>query len=77
MPVSYTHLWNRYFDGTLEDIPDEYRVTGSGEELEPPSTITVLVVERQPVHLAFFVADNGDRLFKGIDRLNVPANLML
>ena len=34
-------------------------------------------VERQPVHLAFFVADNGDRLFKGIDRLNVPANLML
>ena len=23
--------WNRYFDGTLEDIPDEYRVTGSGE----------------------------------------------
>ena len=37
--------WNRYFDGTLEDIPDEYRVTGSGEELEQPSTITVLVVE--------------------------------
>ena len=37
--------WNRYFDGTLEDIPDEYRVTGSGEELEPPSTIAVLVVE--------------------------------
>ena len=37
--------WNRYFDGMLEDIPDEYRVTGSGEELEPPSTITVLVVE--------------------------------
>ena len=34
-------------------------------------------VERQPVHLAFFVADNGDRLFKGINRLNVPANLML
>ena len=31
--------------GTLEDIPDEYRVTGSGEELEQPSTITVLVVE--------------------------------
>ena len=37
--------WNRYFDGTFEDIPDEYRVTGSGEELEQPSTITVLVVE--------------------------------
>lgn len=37
--------WNRYFDGTLEDIPDEYRVTGSGEELEQPTTMTVLVVE--------------------------------
>ena len=23
--------WNRYFDGMLEDIPDEYLVTGSGE----------------------------------------------
>ena len=34
-------------------------------------------VERQTVHLAFFIADNGNRLFKGIDRLNVPANLML
>ena len=37
--------WNRYFDGSLEDIPDEYRVTGSGEELEQPTTMTVLVVE--------------------------------
>lgn len=37
--------WNRYFDGTLDDIPDEYRVTGSSEDLEQPSTLTVLVVE--------------------------------
>ncbi len=37
--------WNRYFDGSLEDIPDEYRVTGSGAELEQPTTMTVLVVE--------------------------------
>ena len=23
--------WDRQFDGSLEDIPDEYRITGSGE----------------------------------------------
>ena len=34
-----------YFDGTLDDIPDEYRVTGSGEAVERDSRITVLVVE--------------------------------
>lgn len=34
-----------YFDGTLDDIPDEYRVTGSGEAAERDSRITVLVVE--------------------------------
>lgn len=37
--------WNHYFDGTREDIPDEYRITGSGEEQEHDSTITVLIVE--------------------------------
>ena len=37
--------WNHYFDGTREDIPDEYRITGSGNEPEHDSTITVLVVE--------------------------------
>ena len=37
--------WNHYFDGTREDIPDEYRITGSGSEPENDSTITVLVVE--------------------------------
>ena len=37
--------WNHYFDGTREDIPDEYRITGSGEEPEHDSTITVLIVE--------------------------------
>ena len=45
--------WNRYFDGTLEDIPDEYRVTGSGEELEPPSTITVLAVSYTHLDYSF------------------------
>ena len=37
--------WNHYFDGTREDIPDEYRITGSGNEPEHDSTITVLAVE--------------------------------
>ena len=37
--------WNRYYDGSREDIPDEYRITGSGNEPERDSTITVLVVE--------------------------------
>ena len=37
--------WNHYFDGTQEDIPDEYRITDSGEEQEHDSTITVLIVE--------------------------------
>ncbi len=34
-------------------------------------------VERQAVQLAFFIADNGNRLRKGIDGLNTPANFML
>ena len=42
--------WNRYFDGTLEDIPDEYRVTGSGEELEPVSYTHLDVYKRQMLH---------------------------
>lgn len=37
--------WDRVFDGSREDIPDEYRITGSGSEPERDSTITVLVVE--------------------------------
>ena len=37
--------WNRFFDGTLDDIPDEYRVTGGGEELEDNGKIVVVVVE--------------------------------
>lgn len=39
--------WNRYFDGSIDDIPDEYRVTGSGEEVERDDTIIALVVEPQ------------------------------
>ena len=37
--------WDRVFDGSREDIPDEYRISGSGSESERDSTITVLVVE--------------------------------
>ena len=37
--------WNRFYDGTLDDIPDEYRVTGGGEELDDPGKILVVVVE--------------------------------
>jgi len=37
--------WNRYYDGSREDISDEYRITVSGSEPERDSTITVLVVE--------------------------------
>ena len=37
--------WDRYFDGSLDDIPNEYRITGSGSEPERDSTITILVVE--------------------------------
>ncbi len=36
--------WDRYYDGSLEDIPDEYRLSG-GEEPEKEKTITALVVE--------------------------------
>ena len=37
--------WDRQFDGQIDDIPDEYRITGSGEAAERDSTIAVLVVE--------------------------------
>ena len=37
--------WDRQFNGELDDIPDEYRITGSGEDAERDSTIAVLVVE--------------------------------
>ena len=37
--------WDRQFDGELDDIPDEYRITGSGETAERDSTIAVLIVE--------------------------------
>lgn len=37
--------WDRQFDGTLDDIPDEYRITGSGSAPERDEKITVLVVE--------------------------------
>lgn len=31
--------WDRQFNGELDDIPDEYRITGSGEAAERDSTI--------------------------------------
>lgn len=37
--------WNIQFDGSHDDIPDEYRITGSGEAEERSSTISVLMVE--------------------------------
>ena len=37
--------WDRQFNGELDDIPDEYRITGSGEAVERDSTIAVLIVE--------------------------------
>lgn len=37
--------WTREFDGTLEDIPDEYRITGGGEEAVKEGKIIAVVVE--------------------------------
>ena len=37
--------WDRQFNGEIDDIPDEYRITGSGEAAERDSTIAVLIVE--------------------------------
>lgn len=37
--------WDRQFDGSLDDIPDEYRISGGGSEMEHDSRISVLVVE--------------------------------
>ncbi len=36
--------WDRQFDGSLDDIPDEYRLSGGGNEPER-ETISVLIVE--------------------------------
>ncbi len=37
--------WTTYFDGSLDDIPDEYRITGGGDAEELDENISVLVVE--------------------------------
>lgn len=37
--------WDRQFDGSLDDIPDEYRISGSADSQEQDSRITVVVVE--------------------------------
>ena len=37
--------WTRYFDGSLDDIPDEYRITGSSEALEKDEKLLAVVVE--------------------------------
>ena len=37
--------WSNYFDGSRDDIPDEYKITGSGEEPDRDDTLIVLVVE--------------------------------
>lgn len=41
--------WDRQFDGSLDDIPDEYRITGSAESQEQDSRITVAVVEEENI----------------------------
>ena len=35
--------WDRVFDGSRDDIPDEYRITGSGSEPERDSTIDGII----------------------------------
>ena len=37
--------WTRMFDGNLDDIPDEYRLTGGGEEPMKDGNILAVVVE--------------------------------
>lgn len=37
--------WTRMFDGSLDDIPDEYRLTGDGEEPMKDGNILAVVVE--------------------------------
>ena len=37
--------WTRMFDGSLDDIPDEYRLTGGGEEPMKDGNILAVVVE--------------------------------
>ena len=51
--------WDRQFNGGLDDIPDEYRITGSEEAAERDSTIAVLVVEpgKEPYVKAHFYSN--------------------
>lgn len=51
--------WDRQFDGSLDDIPDEYQITGSAESQEQDSRITVVVVEPEK---APRIADVGSDL---------------
>ena len=37
--------WNRMYDGSREDIPDEYRITGGGEAAEKEEKILAVVIE--------------------------------
>ena len=37
--------WTRMFDGSLDDIPDEYRLTGGGEEPMKDGNILAVVIE--------------------------------
>lgn len=37
--------WNRMYDGSREDIPDEYCITGGGEETEKEEKILAVVIE--------------------------------
>ena len=51
--------WDRQFDGSLDDIPDEYRLTGSAESQERDGKLTVVVVEPEK---APRIADVGSDL---------------
>ena len=37
--------WTRMYDGSRDDIPDEYRITGGGETAEKEKRILVVVIE--------------------------------
>lgn len=38
-------LWTRMYDGSREDIPDEYRITGGGEAAEQEKKVLAVVIE--------------------------------
>lgn len=40
--------WYEYFDGTLEDIPDEYRISGGKEQSVEKITVLVVEPEKKP-----------------------------